>query len=62
MGTATSPEQSQLKIRGAEGEDLGQLESDVKSLVEDQGWVVDEEGIGLKKTYYFKGYFKAVVS
>lgn len=57
---STSTPSSQLRLRCAEGEDATQLESDVKSLVEN-GWMVDEEGVGVKKTFYFRGYFKAVV-
>lgn len=26
-----------------------------------QGWGLDEERIGIKKTFYFRSYFKAVV-
>ncbi|KAE8376423.1 transcriptional coactivator/pterin dehydratase [Aspergillus bertholletiae] len=43
----------------ARGMDKSQLQPELDSLVE-QGWALDEDGLGVKKTYYFKTYFKAV--
>lgn len=56
--TPTVP--TDVPIKYAEGEDVRQLSSEVKALV-DNGWRIDEEGVGVKKAFYFKGYFKAVV-
>lgn len=47
--------------RFAEGEDPQQLGSDTAAL-QQQGWTLDTEGMGVTKTFYFKSYFKAVVS
>ncbi|KAL7654095.1 hypothetical protein ACMYSQ_008761 [Aspergillus niger] len=44
----------------AEGTNPEQARQGLQSLQE-QGWVLDEDGQGVKKTYYFKSYFKAVV-
>lgn len=44
----------------ARGMNKGQLQPELNSLLE-QGWALDEDGMGVKKTYYFKTYFKAVV-
>ncbi|KAI9934948.1 hypothetical protein MW887_000569 [Aspergillus wentii] len=47
-------------VQFSEGEnDLPALQDAMDGLLE-QGWEVDGEGRGLKKTYYFKSYFKAV--
>ncbi|KAE8328166.1 transcriptional coactivator/pterin dehydratase [Aspergillus sergii] len=43
----------------ARGMDKDQLQPELNSLLE-QGWALDEDGMGVKKTYYFKTYFKAV--
>ncbi|KAJ5907380.1 Transcriptional coactivator/pterin dehydratase [Penicillium taxi] len=45
--------------RFADGEDSSQLGSETKSLQE-QGWVLDTDGMGFTKTFSFKSYFKAV--
>ena len=45
----------------AEGIDVEQLRPRVDALV-GNGWKLDEDGTGVLKTYYFKTYFKAVVS
>jgi len=47
--------------RFAEGEDPHQLSSDTTTL-QQQGWALDAEGMGVTKTFHFKSYFKAVVS
>jgi 4a-hydroxytetrahydrobiopterin dehydratase len=44
----------------AEGINLEQLRPLLNEL-QDQGWSLDEEKIGIKKTFYFRSYFKAVV-
>ena len=45
----------------AEGEDTQQLARDAETLLA-QGWARDGDGMGVTKTFYFKSYFKAVVS
>ncbi|KAJ5305409.1 uncharacterized protein N7443_005069 [Penicillium atrosanguineum] len=47
--------------RFAEGEDSQQLGSDTAAL-QQQGWALDTDGMGVTKTFHFKSYFKAVVS
>lgn len=47
--------------RFAEGEDPQQLGSDTAAL-QQQGWALDADGMGMTKTFHFKSYFKAVVS
>lgn len=48
-------------IRFSEGEDTEEVTAGVNALRQ-QGWQLNEDGMGLTKTYYFKSYFKAVVS
>lgn len=50
-----------MQPRYATGEDEPVVQRGVESLM-GQGWGLDEEGMGMKKTYYFKSYFKAIVS
>ncbi|KAJ5223862.1 transcriptional coactivator/pterin dehydratase [Penicillium chermesinum] len=45
--------------RFAEGEDQAKVGSDIEAL-QQQGWVLDPEGSGVRKTFYFKSYFKAI--
>lgn len=45
----------------AEGEDPQQLGSDMAAL-QQAGWTLDNDGMGVTKTFHFKSYFKAVVS
>ncbi|KAJ5150093.1 hypothetical protein N7448_001671 [Penicillium atrosanguineum] len=45
--------------RFAEGEDSQQLGSDTAAL-QQQGWALDTDGMGVTKTFHFKSYFKAV--
>lgn len=47
-------------IRFAEGEDTEHVTAGLNSLRQ-RGWQLDNEGIGITKTFYFKTYFKAVV-
>jgi hypothetical protein len=44
----------------ADGIDPEQLRPSLNAL-QSNGWSLDEDKIGIKKTYYFKCYFKAVV-
>ncbi|PWY74376.1 transcriptional coactivator/pterin dehydratase [Aspergillus heteromorphus CBS 117.55] len=44
----------------SEGTDPEQARLGLQALQEQQGWALDEDGQGVKKTYYFKSYFKAV--
>lgn len=46
--------------RFAEGEDPQQLGPDTETL-QQQGWALDADGMGVTKTFHFKSYFKAVV-
>jgi pterin-4a-carbinolamine dehydratase len=46
----------------AKGEDAAQLGPDMQTLLQQQGWALDADGMGVTKTFYFKSYFKAVVS
>lgn len=46
--------------RFAEGEDPQQLGPDTDSL-QQQGWALDADGMGVNKTFYFRSYFKATV-
>ncbi|KAL4793315.1 transcriptional coactivator/pterin dehydratase [Aspergillus venezuelensis] len=45
--------------RFAEGLNPDELRPSLNEL-QGQGWGLDEENIGIKKTFYFKSYFKAV--
>jgi hypothetical protein len=51
-----------VEPRFAEGEDAAQLGPDMQTLLLEQGWALDTDGMGVTKTFYFKSYFKAVVS
>jgi hypothetical protein len=53
---------NEVEPRFAEGEDPAQLGSDMQTLLQQQGWALDADGMGVTKTFYFKSYFKAVVS
>ncbi|KAL4803559.1 transcriptional coactivator/pterin dehydratase [Aspergillus unguis] len=44
--------------RFAEGADPEQLHPQLNEL-QGQGWSLDEDKIGIKKTFYFKSYFRA---
>lgn len=52
---------STAEPRFAEGEDAAQLGPDMQSLLQQQGWALDADGMGITKTFHFKTYFKAVV-
>lgn len=47
-------------IRFSEGEDTAQVTAGLNSLRQ-RGWQLDQDGMGVTKTFYFKAYFKAVV-
>jgi hypothetical protein len=44
----------------ADGIDPERLRPSLNAL-QSNGWTLDEDKIGIKKTFYFKSYFKAVV-
>ena len=44
----------------SEGQDENKLIAEAKALVEN-GWTLDDEEMGVKKTYHFKTYTKALV-
>ncbi|OJJ80547.1 4a-hydroxytetrahydrobiopterin dehydratase [Aspergillus glaucus CBS 516.65] len=46
-------------IRFSEGEDTAQVTAGLNSLRQ-RGWQLDQDGMGVTKTFYFKAYFKAV--
>jgi 4a-hydroxytetrahydrobiopterin dehydratase len=60
--TAAGPseEQEQPQVRISPGEDAEQVQQGLKALLE-KGWVLDGEGMGIQKTFYFRTYFKSVV-
>ncbi|EAW18814.1 4a-hydroxytetrahydrobiopterin dehydratase [Aspergillus fischeri NRRL 181] len=53
-------EQAQAQVQISQGEDAEQVRGGLDRLLE-KGWVLDGEGMGIQKTYYFRSYFKAVV-
>lgn len=44
----------------SEGQDDSRVMAEAKALLED-GWILDNEEEGVKKTYHFKTYTKALV-
>lgn len=59
----TSKHQSIISImqpKITEGQDESKVMAEAKALL-DSGWTLDEEEMGVKKTYYFKTYTKALV-
>ncbi|KAJ5175828.1 uncharacterized protein N7482_001705 [Penicillium canariense] len=46
--------------RFAEGEHAAQLGPETQTLLQQQGWALDTDGMGVTKTFHFKSYFKAV--
>ena len=44
----------------SEGQDESRVMAEAKALLED-GWILDNEERGVKKTYHFKTYTKALV-
>ncbi|GLI75738.1 hypothetical protein PoHVEF18_004000 [Penicillium ochrochloron] len=51
---------NKVEPRFAEGEDAAQLGPDMQTLLQQEGWALDTDGMGVTKTFYFKSYFKAV--
>ena len=49
-----------MGLRYSAGEDEVAVQRGVEALTK-QGWEVDGERMGVKKTYYFRSYFKAIV-
>lgn len=49
-----------IQPRFAEGADTSDTRAGLDAIIQ-RGWALDEEGMGIKKTFYFKSYFKAVV-
>ncbi|RHZ64444.1 4a-hydroxytetrahydrobiopterin dehydratase [Aspergillus thermomutatus] len=54
-----SEEQEQAQAQISLGEDAEQVRGGLEELRE-QGWVLDGDGTGIQKTFYFRTYFKAV--
>ena len=44
----------------SEGQDESRVMAEAKALLEN-GWILDDEEVGVKKTYHFKTYTKALV-
>lgn len=44
----------------SEGQEESRVIAEAKALLEN-GWILDDEEVGVKKTYYFKTYIKALV-
>ena len=57
---SSSTQSSSPAPKFADGVDVATAREGVDALCE-QGWVLDGDGAGLKKTFYFRSYFKAVV-
>ena len=50
-----------MQLKLSEGQDESKVTAEVTALVE-SGWNLDEEQIGVRKTYHFKTYTKVMVS
>ncbi|RJE17864.1 hypothetical protein PHISCL_09798 [Aspergillus sclerotialis] len=59
--TSTPNSTSTIEPRFSAGEDVSTVQRALESLIT-KGWGLDEEKMGVKKTFYFKSYFKTVVS
>jgi 4a-hydroxytetrahydrobiopterin dehydratase len=59
-GASEGQEQEQTQVQISLGEDAEQVQGGLEGLLE-KGWVLDGEGMGIKKTFHFRSYFKAVV-
>lgn len=57
MATTNTP----TKPIFAEDMNPEQLSAPLQSLLEEKQWTLDEEGMGVAKTYYFKTYTKCLV-
>ena len=51
---------SSMQPKLSEGQDESRVMAEAKALLEN-GWMLDEEEVGVKKTYHFKTYTKALV-
>jgi 4a-hydroxytetrahydrobiopterin dehydratase len=49
-----------MQLKFSKGQDESKVTADVNALVE-SGWELDEEQIGVQKTYHFKTYTKVMV-
>jgi 4a-hydroxytetrahydrobiopterin dehydratase len=58
-GASEGQEQEQAQVQISLGEDAEQVQGGLEGLLE-KGWVLDGEGMGIKKTFHFRSYFKAV--
>jgi 4a-hydroxytetrahydrobiopterin dehydratase len=59
-GASEGQEQEQAQVQISLGEDAELVQGGLEGLLE-KGWVLDGEGMGIKKTFHFRSYFKAVV-
>lgn len=50
-----------MEPRFSSGADVEQLTEELNGLLEKK-WVLDEEQMGIKKTFYFRTYTKCLVS
>ncbi|PLN81000.1 transcriptional coactivator/pterin dehydratase [Aspergillus taichungensis] len=57
--SSTQSPSSQPAPKFADGVDVATAREGVEALC-DQGWVLDGDGAGFQKTFYFRSYFKAV--
>ena len=51
---------SSMQPKLSEGQDESRVLAEAKALLEN-GWILDDEEVGVKKTYHFKTYTKALV-
>jgi hypothetical protein len=59
--TAAGGSEKQVQVQISPGENAEEVRGGLEALRK-QGWVLDGEGMGIQKTFYFRTYFKAVVS
>lgn len=52
---------STMEPKISEGQDESKLITEMRALAEN-GWILDDQDMGIKKTYYFKTYTKALVT
>ena len=51
---------SSMQPKLSEGQDESRVMAEARALLEN-GWILDDEEVGVKKTYHFKTYTKALV-
>ena len=51
---------SSMQPKLSEGQDESKVMAEAKALLEN-GWTLDDEEVGVRKTYHFKTYTKALV-